>query len=214
LSKLIKQKDNPLYRIELFEAEDMSQELPKEEDLKERLANIEKEAYEKGFEQGRKDSLALEEKILEEKSKQLDVLLSALGNLKGEIFNQTEQELLKLSTRISRKLIGEEIKTGRGIIENTIRSALGFLVDTHHIRILLNPADMEDVKRLLPDIAAKAKGGRFQLVEDHAIAAGGCILETGFGRINATIEDQMEELDKVIEQELRMAQGECRDALP
>jgi len=210
---LIKKEDNPLYRIESFEAEEMSQDLPKEEDLKERLARIEKEAYEKGFEQGRRDGLSLEKKLMEEKARQLETLFSTLRDLKAEIYDETEQELLTLSISLARKIIGEEVKINKGIIGNTIRAAAKFLADKHHIRIQLNPDDMEEVKRLLPDIAAMTRGGKFQLIEDHAITKGGCLMETGFGSINATIEDQMGELEKLIEQELRLAQGECGLAL-
>ena len=89
MSKLIKKEENPLFQLESFEAAEISQNqgnrslgngtgsvrvplagnLRDGEDPKEKRARLEKEAYEKGFEQGRKDGLALEKRQMEEKGK-------------------------------------------------------------------------------------------------------------------------------------------------
>ena len=200
LSKLIKEDQDGLFRIESFEAEEIVQDPLQEESYQEKLARIEKEAYQKGFEQGQRDGLTLEKKQMEEKAKQLETIFSGLTDLKAQIYHESESELLNLSVLMAKKIIREEIKADGGIIRHTIQAALKSLVDKQHIRILLNPEDMEEVRNLLPELAAQSKGGQFQLVEDNAIDAGGCILETGFGRINATIEDQLGELEKEIEQ--------------
>ena len=82
-----------------------------------------------------------------------------------------------------------------------------FLVDKHHIRILINPEDMEEVRKILPEIARLARGGKFQVVEDRAVDRGGCLLETGFGRVNATLDDQLEMLEKEIDEEFQCSRG-------
>lgn len=178
------------------------------EDFKTRLARLEKEAYEKGFEQGQRDGLALEKRKMEEVRRQIEDMLTEIRDLKPAICTEAEGELLKLVMLIARKVIGEEIKDNRGIIGNTIRSAMKFLSDKRKIRIIINPDDMEEVKKLLPDISNVTKGGQFQLSEDKAINRGGCILETGFGRINACIEDQLSNLEKEIERQYLTVSGQ------
>lgn len=173
-----------------------------DEAVRDRLSILEREAYEKGFAQGQKDGLALEQRQMEEKGRQLAALFSRLEGLKGQINREAEGELLKLSLLIARKVIRQEVKTDRGIIGKTIKSASEFLADKSSIRILVNPEDMEEVRSLLPELAAMTKGGKFEVVEDNAIERGGCFLETGFGNINATIEDQLGVLERDIEQEL------------
>jgi flagellar biosynthesis/type III secretory pathway protein FliH len=169
------------------------------EDLKTKLARLEKEAYEKGFEQGQRDGLALEKSKMEEFGKQLETLFTGLRDLKPLIYSESEGEILKLAIMIARKIIHEEIKTDNRVIVNTIKSALSFLVDKRKLKILINPDDMEEVRSILPDLSRLTKGGHFQLTEDHTIDKGGCILETGFGRINATIVDQLSMLEEEIE---------------
>ena len=118
--------------------------------------------------------------------------------------------MLKLSMLIAKRIIREEVKIDSHIIGKTIQSALKYLVDKSHIRILISPDDMEEVRQVLPDLAILTKGGQFQLIEDNAIERGGCILETGFGRINATIEDELGMVEKEIEQEFKSHRGDLQ----
>ena len=175
-----------------------------EEDFKTKIARLEREAYEKGFAQGQRDGLDLEKSKMEEMGRQYEALMAEIRDLKVQIFHDSEREMLRLIELIVRKIIGEEIKTGEEAIKHSIRSAVKFLTDKRKVRIIINPEDMEEVKKMLPDLARLTKGGNFQLTEDPSVGKGGCMLETGFGRVNATIDDQLDEIIKVIDKEYLM----------
>lgn len=168
------------------------------EDFEMKVARIEREAYEKGFAQGQKDGLALEKTRLEEMGRQVEAIFEELRDLKIQIYNESEGEILKLAMVIAKKVIGEEVRTNEKIILNSIKSALKFLTDKRKVRIIINPEDMEETKRMLPDLSRLTRGGNFQLTESNAVERGGCILETGFGKINATIDDQLKGIEEVI----------------
>ena len=233
MSSHSKDEYSPLFNIDTFQAEEMGPEkrqappasmirendssvmswsLPAiekedptiQEDFKSKIARLEREAYEKGFAQGQRDGLDLEKSKLEEMGRQYETLLTELKDLKVHIFRDSEGEMLKLIELIVKKIIGEEIKTGEAVIRHSIRTAANFLTDKRKVRIIINPDDMEEVKKMLPDLSRLTKGGNFQLTEDPSIGKGGCMLETGFGRVNATIEDQLDEIIKVIEKEYFM----------
>ena len=175
-----------------------------QEDFKTKIARLEKEAYEKGFAQGQNDGLDLEKSKLEEMGKQYEALLIKLRDLKVNIFRDSEGEMLKLIELIVKKVIGEEIKTDETVIRHSIRTAAKYLTDKRKVQIIINPEDMEEVKKMLPDLLKLSKGGNFQITEDPSVGKGGCMLETGFGQVNATIDDQIDEIIKVIDQEYRM----------
>ena len=178
------------------------------ENLHEKIAHLEREAYEKGFEQGHKDSLALGEKRVQESMKQAEALLGELGRLKRYLYFEAERDLVRLSVEIARKIIREEIKMDPGVVTRAVRAALNFLVDRGRIRVLISPEDMKEVQKHLPDLAVTNQVEQLTLVEDRAIEKGGCILETGFGKINATLEEQISYLRKELEEELECRKGE------
>jgi flagellar assembly protein FliH len=232
LSSRSKEHYSPLFNVETFQTDEMVPEggepspasiikaddsvvswsLPSiekedpttQEDFKTKLARLEREAYEKGFAQGQRDGLDLEKSKLEEMGRQYEALLTELRDLKIHIFRDSEGEMLRLIELIVRKVIGEEIKTGEAVIRHSIKTAAKFLTDKRKVRIIINPDDMEEVKKMLPDLSRLTRGGNFQLTEDPSVGKGGCMLETGFGRINATIDDQLDELIKVIDKEYLM----------
>jgi flagellar assembly protein FliH len=175
-----------------------------EEDFKTKIARLEREAYEKGFAQGQRDGLDLEKSKMEEMGRQYEALLAELRDLKIHIFHDSEGEMLQLVQLIVKKVVGEEIKTGEAVIKHSIKSAAKFLTDKRKVRIIINPEDMEEVRKMLPDLSRLTKGGNFQLTEDPSVGKGGCMLETGFGRVNATIDDQLDEIIKVIDKEYNM----------
>jgi flagellar assembly protein FliH len=100
---------------------------------------------------------------------------------------------------IAKKIVRSELQAGSYRIGETIRAAMRLLVDTSQVRIRINPEDMEDVSKLIPSMSVDTKAGRIQILEDHGVHRGGCILQTGFGNVNATVEDQMALVEKEIE---------------
>jgi flagellar assembly protein FliH len=181
-----------------------------EESLEDRIAAMEKEAYEKGFAQGQRDGLALEKRQMEEKAKQLEEILRSLGALKEQIYRETEEEMVRLTLAIAAKVIRKELRSGKEIIGGTIHAAMKYLVDKSQVRIRVSPEDMEEVEKILPVLAAEAKAGRVQVLEDQTVKRGGCILQTGFGNVNATIDDQMALVEKEIQRVLSPEEGNRR----
>jgi flagellar assembly protein FliH len=224
LSNLIKRETHPQVKIRSFEVEEVSQQGPwlsggcpggptgsamsvtrgaapaqPVESVQERLARLEREAYEKGFEQGQKDGLSLGEKRVQETMGQMAALLRAMTGLKKQVYDEAEAELLQLSVEIARQIIRREVTTDPSVVTRAVRTAFKYLGDQSHVRISVNPADMKEVQRLLPDLAQLHRLEGFELVEDAAVERGGCILETGFGRINGSIEDQLAMLKEELE---------------
>jgi flagellar assembly protein FliH len=169
------------------------------ESVQERLARLEREAYEKGFEQGQKDGLSLGEKRVQETVGQMEALLRAMTGLKKQVYDEAEAELLRLSVEIARQIIRREVNTDPSVVTRAIRAAFEYLGDQNQVRISVSPEDMKEVQKVLPDLAQLHRLEGFELMEDRAVARGGCILETGFGRINGTIEDQLAMLKEELE---------------
>lgn len=222
MSNLIKSDQHPLFEIQSFEGEEFRQgpmpaglgvagrgtkqaagpRASQYENAQETVAGLEREAYEKGFEQGQRDGMALGEKRLEERLRQVDSLLRELGALKRRLYHESEEDLLKLSIEIARRILRSEAKTDPSVVTRAIRAAIDHLAERSLIRILINPDDMAELRKTLPEVAETYRLEQWELIEDRSIERGGCVLETGFGRVNATLEEQLQALGEVMEQEL------------
>jgi flagellar assembly protein FliH len=131
----------------------------------------------------------------------LEGLLAGLGDLKKQIFREAEGELLQLSMEIAKQVIRKEIEGDPEVIARSVRSALRFLSDKSMVRVLISPEDLREVRRLSSDLSETYRIGKLQVAEDPSIRRGGCIIETGFGRINGTIDDQLAELAREMTEE-------------
>jgi flagellar assembly protein FliH len=229
---LIKQNEHCEFKVESFEAEEFneafdcrkktrrrpgvqsvgpeegttSEREEVEEDINEKTARLEREAYEKGFDQGQKDGLVLGEKRTEKTLKQVKDLLHTLTNLKAQIYRESEQEILKLALAVAQKVVREHAQVDRQMVIRAIRSSLDFLIDKSRLTVRINPIDRKEIQRFLPDFMTEKKIGKFELTEDRSVEMGGCILETGFGQINATIDEQMAAIQNEVEQAFRVRQ--------
>jgi flagellar assembly protein FliH len=143
--------------------------------------------------------MSLGEKRVQETLGQMETLLRAMTGLKKQVYHEAEAELLRLSVEIARQIIRNQVTTDPSVVTRAVRAAFEYLGDQNQVRISVNPHDMTEVRRLLPDLAQLQRLERFELVEDPAVERGGCILETGFGRINGTIEDQLAMLKEELE---------------
>lgn len=190
-------------------AEPKETENPEEEESpQEKSARLEREAYEKGFEQGRKDGMDLEKKQLDEQRQQMEELFSEIRGLKTSLFREAEQEVVALTTHIARRIVRAEIRTDPPVIQRTIRAALDYVADRSRITIAVHPEDMEEIRGILPELASITDGGGFQVVEDNTLDRGGCTLQTGLGKISATIRDQFAAIENVIERAFNEGGGE------
>jgi flagellar assembly protein FliH len=225
LSSLIKKEEHFRFDIESFEEENFGedQEMPVEgvpgrrlilplgqgpgeihgilpvRNARDKISGLEREAYEKGFAQGQKDGLDLGARKAQETWKQMSALFEELGSLKAKAFRESEAELVQLSLVIARKIVKREVRMDPDTVRRSVRSALEFLNDKSFMRVLVHPNDMKNLEPYLPELVEEKKIQRFELAEDHCIGPGGCILESGFGRINATIESQFDALEAEIE---------------
>jgi flagellar assembly protein FliH len=238
LSNLIKRGDDFQFDIESFEEEDLGDGidfpdgrapngmliLPLGEDAFEhpvslnhydpsqKLERVERDSYEKGFAQGQKDGLALGRSKAEEIWKKMHALFEELSLLKTKALEEAEEQIIKLSMTVARKIVKKELATDPDTVKRSLQQALAFLKDKSFVRILVNPEEMKVLEPYLPELTATKKIERFELAEDQCVERGGCILETGFGRINATIENQFAELETELE-EAFCAGGEAEDGV-
>jgi flagellar assembly protein FliH len=160
-------------------------------------AEIEKQAYERGFIEGEKAGKEVGEKALEALLKQYAKRLEELNDLRKEIFATSEKEVLRLALEIARKVIRREVSVDEELILTMVKVALNRLAEQTVMTVRVNPRDYQSIQR---DQASHSPTSSLnegvKLMEDPSISRGGCLIETESGIIDARIEEQLREIEK------------------
>jgi len=162
---------------------------------KEKALHIEQEAYEKGFAQGGKDGMELGQKRIEMIVQKMGNVLQQIEDQRESLYRTYEREMLQLVLSISKKILHHECQVNEEVITATLREVSNHIVDQRKIVIRLNPADAQFLQSH-PDKAIPVKKGRqgVELLKDPSITRGGCVVETAFGGIDATMETQFDQI--------------------
>jgi flagellar assembly protein FliH len=174
---------------------------------KEKILMLEKEGYEKGFAQGEKNGLELGQKRIETMIGQLDHVLKDIERQRIDLYNRYMRELVQLVLSIAKKVLHREVNIQEDTIAFTLQEAFKHVLDQKKVLVLLNPVDYQFLlshRERLPFAAEEMRG--IQLVADPTISRGSSSLETSFGIIDATLENQFDQIASLIWQEIENSQ--------
>lgn len=162
------------------------------QNLQDKLALVEKDAYEKGFAQGEKDGLELGTAKAEKLVGNLETLLEEMAQLRSSIAKQYERDIVALVYAIARSVIQSHVDFSESVVKDTILTALELTAEKSDITIKINPDDFEYVEEIRPELFSKQPTLKALVVTaDASIGRGGCILETPGGDVDARIETQL-----------------------
>ncbi|MGH9592688.1 MAG: FliH/SctL family protein [Bryobacteraceae bacterium] len=157
-------------------------------------------AYQKGFSEGRtvgRDQAAAE---LQPVLDRLSRTLAELSTLKAKIRKDAEGDLLKLSIGIARRVLHRELTLDPESIEGLIRVAMEKLESRELSRVRVHPDQELTIRNLLSRFGGPAK---VDLTPDPALQLGDVLFETPHGTLDASIEAQLQEIDRGFADRLR-----------
>ncbi len=159
----------------------------------EQLEEIQRQAWQEGFEQGRREGLQAAEEEASERIRYLDRMLQEMGAPLDELDERVEEELVALAMAVARQLIRREIKTDPGQIIGVIREGIKLLpVTAGNIRLELHPEDAILVRELLN--LAEGDDRSWHISEDPTLTRGGCRISNATSRIDATLETRINQV--------------------
>jgi flagellar biosynthesis/type III secretory pathway protein FliH len=160
------------------------------EEAKALLARVGQEmerAKQEGFEQGKQAGL---ENALE--------MLVRVKELRAKLFSDNEKEIVRLVFEIAKKVIGREFNQNDKAIMNVIRLALSDAVGDKII-VRLNPKDYEIIKKNEKELVGAVEAGMtLNFKEDLDVQAGGCVVDTDIGTIDAQLDTQLHAIKKAL----------------
>ena len=176
---------------EIREAEERLQEV---EGKKKEIEGV---AHREGFNRGRVEGEEGGIREVKGKFNFLERLIEQIEKERKEIISSAEDEVVRLAFLVAKKIVGEEITLNPEVVVNVTKSAIKRVVEKERIKIKVNPGDWENLKKAEAELKAEVLGiGALEIVEDPLVEAGGCIIETKAGNIDARISQQEKEVEK------------------
>jgi flagellar assembly protein FliH len=158
------------------------------------LAALEREAFAKGYAQGERAGLEAGGKRAEAMLRRVAQTLTDLSSLRETLIQQTERQMVQLALTIARRIVYREVSLDPELIAAMAHVALKKLGTASPATIRLNPEDYTVITR----DGERWGGAQVTVVPDPAITRGGCLVESEFGRIDASIDHQFEEMTRAL----------------
>jgi len=128
-----------------------------------------------------------------------DNALRSAREAQQELYAKYEPEMIRVAVKIAEKIIGEELRAHPETIVSIARECLRGVRHEHSLILRVNPKEAEEVQRNLDSLVeAAGSGRRIQIVSDAAVAAGGCIVDSAVGVIDARLETQLKCLEEIL----------------
>lgn len=149
---------------------------------------VREKARKEGLSRGREEGMA-----------QATTLVTQFESMKDEFYQKAEPEIISLVMAIAEKVVGRMVNDHReaiiSIVRQAIESALG-----DRMTIRLNPGDYKKIQSQIKELQEGSdKSRRLVFKEDEGISAGGCVVETEVGMIDAQLETQLRAIRKALE---------------
>ncbi len=201
------EQDNPEFRVDrvvavtsgIAELEKLSLSEKVETEAIERLKSLQEEAYRQGYDLGRDEGqeAAYQEKNLELAAKlsKLDQIVHGLETLKTDLVKQNEGSLVTLSFEMAKRMALNEISINRETILRVLEQTALSAQEEESMTIRLSEADLafvEESKQRLGKEFEFLKKARLEGVA--GMMAGGCVIITNYGQVDATVEMRLNKL--------------------
>ena len=158
-----------------------------------------KEAYALGQEEGRKEALARTEVEIKAGLDRFVDFLKKIESLKSDILAQNEAQLMDIVFFIASQIAMDEIKNKDDRIISVLKESMKSAQVDENILIRMSKEDYEEFQKLkdsLPKEIEYLKDASIEPQDD--ITPGGCIIETNFGVIDATLEERVKKVWETI----------------
>jgi flagellar assembly protein FliH len=159
-----------------------------------RLAALEREAFTKGYAQGERAGLEAGGKRAEAMLRRVAQTIEELGGLRQSLIQETEREMVQLALTLARRVVHREVTLDPELAAALAHVALDRLGTTTPATIRLNPEDYT----IVAQDGARWGTTPVTVVPDPSISRGGCLVESAFGSVDATIERQFDELSRAL----------------
>lgn len=170
-----------------------------ESDIKQRVAQTEREAYERGYTEGHQKGYEEGKAEVGRLIERLHTIITKAIEKRNEIIEESETQIINLVLMIVKKVIKVISENQKNVVINNVVQALRKLKSRGDVVIRVNLADLELTSGHVKDFMKMVENVKsITVLEDSSVDRGGCVIETDFGQIDARVSSQLHEIEEKI----------------
>lgn len=162
---------------------------------------IKNRSSQEGYDNGYKDGFKIGEDEQNRLVERIHKIIETIMTRRQEILKETEAQIVELVVLMTRKVVKVISENQKSVIANNILAALNKVKSRGEVILRVNMEDAKIATQNLMEFTKRVENvSKITIIEDSSIEKGGCIVETDFGEIDATIQSQLHEIEsKIIE---------------
>lgn len=162
-----------------------------------------KEAYELGKDDGRERAYGEYSAEFQEKLSRLEEVLNSIGTLKNDLVTFNEAHLIRLVFQVASRLAMDEIRERPDVIIGIMKNAIESAQTEENITVHVSKEDFAFINSIRERLGKEGEIlKKIHLEESETVHPGGCIIETNYGSVDATVERRIEKLWAALEEKL------------
>jgi flagellar assembly protein FliH len=163
----------------------------------ERIKEIQEKGYKEGYDLGLADGRekAFQDAQVEfaERLGSLDTLLHSIEDQRRQILVDNEEQFITLLFQIAKKISMRDLGEHREAVVEILQHLVEEMNADEKITAHVNQADLTFINAINEKSNQKIeKIKKIKFLEDDRITPGGCVMETGFGSVDASVEERVE----------------------
>ena len=167
-----------------------------------------KQAYALGLEEGREKAYQETRDLLADRLASLESLIVSVENLKPDLISYNESHIVRLAYVMAKKIAMTEIQEKPELILNVVRQAIQGAQSDEAVTVRVSQADLDFIdqsKEKLSKQFESLKRAKFEASD--SVTQGGCVVETNYGDVDATVEQRVDKLWDSLSEKLPKVPG-------
>ncbi|WP_018922555.1 flagellar assembly protein FliH [Salsuginibacillus kocurii] len=175
--------------------------------IEEAFATAKQEGYEEGFNKGETAG----EKSYKKKIKEAQKIIASAREDYQTHLHEAEPVIIDLAHAVAKRVLGEALEQDEGIWKNIVKEAIQEVREHEEVKLFVAPAHYETTLKQKEELKALLSYSQDLLIyPDAQLEADGCVVETSYGRIEASVDSQLEEIKAQLHTSLKENSHESR----
>ncbi len=181
------------------EIERLSEEQKIEHKVLEKLAVLQKDAYQKayelGFEEGTSKAIASTTEELTLKLAEMESLLASINKIKEEMIRQNEAHIIKMIYEIASRLAFDHVHENEDVVLRVIKQSIEEAQVDETVNVLVASEQLAFLEKSKDSAQRETEFlKKVKFIGSETITPGSCVVETNYGVIDARIEERVSKL--------------------